>query len=56
MYLFFLIMIFAKKEYITGMVRAVGTSVFPNIVISADDRDYYFDKKILKNMQNIKVR
>lgn len=41
-------MIFAKKEYITGTVRVVGTSIFPNVVISAEDRDYYFDKKFFE--------
>ncbi len=49
LYIFiFIFMIFAKKEYITGTVRVVGTSIFPNVVISAEDRDYYFDKKFFE--------
>ncbi|ASJ22526.1 MULTISPECIES: hypothetical protein [Brachyspira] len=41
----FFFLIFAKKEDITGTVRMVGTSMFPDIVISTEERDYYFDKK-----------
>ncbi|WP_300716499.1 hypothetical protein [uncultured Brachyspira sp.] len=44
----FIFLFFAKKEYITGTIRVTGTSMFPNVVISAEDRDYYFDKKFFK--------
>ncbi|WP_300367776.1 hypothetical protein [Brachyspira sp.] len=44
----FIFMFFAKNEYITGTVRVVGTSIFPNVVISAEEREYYFDKKFFE--------
>lgn len=37
--------IFAKKEKITGEIRIVGTSLFYDLVITTEERDYYFDKK-----------
>lgn len=45
MFVFFFL-IFAKKEDITGRIRVVGTSIFPELVISTDEIDYYFDKKL----------
>lgn len=46
LYIFvFILTIFSRKENITGTVRVVGTSIFPNVVISTEDRDYYFDEK-----------
>ncbi|MEI0531818.1 hypothetical protein R4I97_09680 [Brachyspira pilosicoli] len=41
----FFFLLFAKKEEITGNIRIVGTAIFPEIVISTEQRDYYFDKK-----------
>ncbi|WP_157143191.1 hypothetical protein [Brachyspira pilosicoli] len=38
------IMLFAKKQVITGEVRILGTYLFPNVVISENNIDYYFDK------------
>ena len=40
--------IFAKKEKITGEIRIVGTSLFYDLVISTEERDYYFDKKFFE--------
>lgn len=36
---------FEKKEKITGEIRIVGTSLFYDLVISTENRDYYFDDK-----------
>lgn len=44
--LFFLI--FAKKQIITGEIKIVGTYLFPNVVVSTDKIDYYFDKKFFE--------
>lgn len=44
----FFFLLFAKKEDITGRVRIVGTSIFPDAVISTEERDYYFDKKFFE--------
>lgn len=38
------IMLLAKKQVITGEVRIVGTYLFPNVVISENNIDYYFDE------------
>ena len=40
--------LFAKKEKITGEIRIVGTSLFYDLVISTEERDYYFDKKFFE--------
>ena len=40
--------IFAKKEKITGEIRIVGTSLFYDLVITTEERDYYFDKKFFE--------
>ncbi|MEI0580651.1 hypothetical protein [Brachyspira pilosicoli] len=42
------IMLFAKKQVITGEVRVVGTYLFPNVVISENNIDYYFDKEFFE--------
>ena len=39
--LVFFFLIFAKKQDITGTIRMVGTSIFPEIVITTEERDYY---------------
>ena len=44
----FFFLLFAKKEEITGKIRIVGTSIFPDAVISTEERDYYFDKKFFE--------
>ena len=41
----FFFLLFAKKEEITGNIRIVGTAIFPEIVLSTENIDYYFDKK-----------
>ena len=38
------IMLLAKKQVITGEIRIVGTYLFPNVVISENNIDYYFDE------------
>ncbi|TXJ41069.1 hypothetical protein [Brachyspira pilosicoli] len=38
------IMLLAKKQVIIGEVRVVGTYIFPNVVISENNIDYYFDE------------
>lgn len=38
------IMLLAKKQVIIGEVRIVGTYIFPNVVISENNIDYYFDE------------
>lgn len=38
------IMFLAKKQVIIGEVRVVGTYIFPNVVISENNIDYYFDE------------
>ena len=38
-------LLFTKKEKITGEIRVVGTSLFYDLVITTEERDYYFDKK-----------
>ena len=38
-------LLFTKKERITGEIRVVGTSLFYDLVITTEERDYYFDKK-----------
>ena len=43
--LVFFFLLFAKKQEITGTIRMVGTAIFPEIVITTEERDYYFDKK-----------
>ncbi|MCZ9840493.1 hypothetical protein OFR22_02480 [Brachyspira hyodysenteriae] len=43
--LVFFFMLFAKKQEIIGTIIIVGTSIFPNIVITTEERDSYFDKK-----------
>ena len=40
--------LFAKKERITGEIRIVGTSLFYDLVITTENRDYYFDKKFFE--------
>lgn len=40
--------LFAKKERITGEIRIVGTSLFYDLVITTEERDYYFDKKFFE--------
>ena len=42
------LLLFAKKERITGEIRVVGTSLFYDLVITTEDRDYYFDKKFFE--------
>ena len=42
------LLLFAKKERITGEIRIVGTSLFHDLVITTEDRDYYFDKKFFE--------
>lgn len=42
------LLLFAKKERITGEIRIVGTSLFYDLVITTEDRDYYFDKKFFE--------
>ena len=42
------IMLFAKKQVITGEVRILGTYLFPNVVISENNIDYYFDKSFFE--------
>lgn len=37
-----------KKEIITGEIRIVGTSLFYDLVISTEARDYYFDEKFFE--------
>ena len=41
-------LLFMKKEKITGEIRIVGTSLFYDLVISTEERDYYFDKKFFE--------
>lgn len=41
-------LLFTKKERITGQIRIVGTSLFHNLVITTEERDYYFDKKFFE--------
>lgn len=43
--LVFFFMLFAKKQEIIGTIIMVDTSIFPNIVITTEERDSYFDKK-----------
>ena len=48
---FLLIFAFVKKEKnerITGEIRVVGTSLFYDLVITTEDRDYYFDEKFFE--------
>ena len=40
--------VFSKKERITGEIRIVGTSLFHDLVITTEDRDYYFDEKFFE--------
>ncbi|EKV56571.1 hypothetical protein A966_09661 [Brachyspira hampsonii 30446] len=59
--LVFFFMLFAKKEEITGTIRMVGTAIFPEIVITTEERDYYFDKKFFDEYakyvgQNITIK
>lgn len=42
------LLLFAKKERITGEIRIVGTSLFYDLVITTEDRDYYFDKEFFE--------
>lgn len=42
------LLLFAKKERITGEIRIVGTSLFHDLVITTEDRDYYFDEKFFE--------
>lgn len=42
------LLLFAKKERITGEIRVVGTSLFYDLVITTEERDYYFDKKFFE--------
>ena len=42
------LLLFAKKERITGEIRIVGTSLFYDLVITTEERDYYFDKKFFE--------
>ena len=42
------LLLFAKKERITGEIRVVGTSLFHDLVITTEERDYYFDKKFFE--------
>ena len=60
MFVFFFLL-FAKKQEITGTIRMVGTSIFPEIVITTEERDYYFDKKFFDEYakyvgQNITIK
>ena len=41
-------LLFTKKEKITGEIRIVGTSLFYDLVITTEERDYYFDKKFFE--------
>ena len=41
-------LLFTKKERITGEIRVVGTSLFYDLVITTEERDYYFDKKFFE--------
>ena len=41
-------LLFTKKERITGEIRIVGTSLFYDLVITTEERDYYFDKKFFE--------
>ncbi len=42
------LLLFAKKERITGEIRIVGTSLFHDLVITTEERDYYFDEKFFE--------
>ena len=42
------LLLFARKERITGEIRIVGTSLFHDLVITTEERDYYFDKKFFE--------
>ena len=42
------LLLFAKKERITGEIRIVGTSLFHDLVITTEERDYYFDKRFFE--------
>ena len=42
------LLLFARKERITGEIRIVGTSLFHDLVITTKDRDYYFDEKFFE--------
>ena len=42
------LLLFARKERITGEIRVVGTSLFHDLVITTEERDYYFDKKFFE--------
>lgn len=42
------LLLFARKERITGEIRIVGTSLFHDLVITTEERDYYFDEKFFE--------
>lgn len=46
------IFFFFPKQEISGTVKLVGTAIFPRLVITDDEKNYYFDKKFFEEYKN----